>query len=90
MIGLNTFVRLVGSTLGLAIASALLNSGLESRLPLAIPTTYVDDILNSPEAIHGSLPVEYVEAVQQVYADSLKDIWHVISGLAGLGMLLVS
>lgn len=90
MIGLNTFVRLVGSTLGLAIASALLNSGLERRLPLAIPTTYVSDILNSPEAIHGSLPVEYVETVQQVYADSLKDIWHVISGLAGLGMLLVS
>ncbi|KAI7885783.1 MFS general substrate transporter [Lichtheimia hyalospora FSU 10163] len=88
MVGLNSFMRLVGSTLGLAIASALFNSGLENGLPLAVPINYVNDILDSPEAIHGSLPVEYIQAVKQVYADSLKNIWHVTSGLGGLAFIV--
>lgn len=86
MLGLNTFMRMVGSTLGLAVADALLKVGLERRLPLAIPPDYVSDILNSPETIHGSLPVEYIEAAKQAYADSLKDVWHVTTGFVGLGL----
>lgn len=86
MLGLNTFIRMVGSTLGLAVADAFLKVGLERRLPLAIPPDYVSDILNSPETIHGSLPVEYIDAAKQAYADSLKDVWHVTSGFVGLGL----
>lgn len=86
IVGLNTFMRLVGSTLGIAVADALLKMGLEKRLPLAIPLDYVSDILNSPETIHGTLPVEYIEAAKQAYADSLKDVWHVSSGFVGLGL----
>ncbi|KAJ8662541.1 hypothetical protein O0I10_001502 [Lichtheimia ornata] len=88
IVGLNTFMRLVGSTLGIAVADALLKMGLEKRLPLAIPLDYVSDILNSPETIHGTLPVEYIEAAKQAYADSLKDVWHVSSGFVGLAFLL--
>jgi hypothetical protein len=54
--GMRAFVRLFGSTLGLAIAGALVNNALRTALaPLGLSAATQAAVLDDPTAIHGAL-----------------------------------
>ncbi|KAI8147844.1 major facilitator superfamily domain-containing protein [Fennellomyces sp. T-0311] len=87
VLGLMNFVRLLGATLGVAIASAVLNSLLKKNLPVVIPMEYAEQVLHSPEFIRHGLPGEYSDAAIHTYVDSLQFMWYIIVIMAGLGFL---
>ncbi|KAI9495948.1 major facilitator superfamily domain-containing protein [Zychaea mexicana] len=85
--GLNNFSRVLGGALGVAIASAILNSSLKKDLPNAIPMQYVEMIFQSPEYIRDGLPQEYFQTTVEIYVESLRFVWHILTIMSGLGFL---
>ncbi|KAI7857697.1 major facilitator superfamily domain-containing protein [Circinella umbellata] len=85
--GLNNFSRILGGALGVAIASAILNSTLKKDLPNLIPIEYAEIIFQSPEFIRHGLPQEYFDVTVRVYVDSLRFVWHILTIMAGLAFL---
>ncbi|KAI8147048.1 major facilitator superfamily domain-containing protein [Fennellomyces sp. T-0311] len=86
-IGLREFLIALGGSLGVAIASNVLNSTLTKNLPRAIPSEHAAFVLKSPEYIRNGLPLEYFEATITTYADSMKDVWHILTIIGGLGFV---
>ncbi|KAG2221339.1 hypothetical protein INT45_014023 [Circinella minor] len=85
--GLNNFSRVLGGALGVAIASAVLNSSLQRDLPNAIPIEYAEMIFQSPEYIRHGLPQEYFDATVRIYVESLRFVWHILIIMSGMGFL---
>ncbi|KAI9247682.1 major facilitator superfamily domain-containing protein [Phascolomyces articulosus] len=85
--GLNNFSRILGGALGVAIASAVLNSSLRKDLPAVIPMEYAEMIAQSPEYIRHGLPEEYFGPTVEVYVDSLRFVWHILVIMSGVGFL---
>ncbi|KAI8137956.1 major facilitator superfamily domain-containing protein [Fennellomyces sp. T-0311] len=85
--GLNNFSRVLGGALGVAIASAVLNSSLQKDLPQAIPMEYAQLIFQSPEYIREGLPEEYFETTIRIYVDGLRFVWHILIIMSGIGFL---
>ena len=86
--GLNNFTRALGGALGIAIASAALNSTLQKNLSNAIPTEYASLVVQSKDYIRNGLPLEYMEPTIRVYMDSLKFMWCILIIMSGLGKVV--
>ncbi|CAO3652070.1 unnamed protein product [Cunninghamella blakesleeana] len=86
-VGLVNFFRFLGSAVGVAIASSILNSELKHRLPTVLPSDYVDIVIQQALYVHHGLPDQYKEATIQVYCDSIRLVWYVITPLTGLSIL---
>jgi MFS family permease len=86
--GLINFVRQLGAAIGVAASSAVLLSGLTSRLADLFPGRDVDAAtLLAPG---GSLPSgESADAVRQAFADSLHSVFVLTFVLVALGALTV-
>ncbi|KAI7885738.1 MFS general substrate transporter [Lichtheimia hyalospora FSU 10163] len=85
--GLNNFSRVLGGALGVAIASAVLNSFLQKNLPGALPEQYMLEVFNSPEYIRNGLPEEYLHAATEVYVESLRYVWYILIAMGSVGLL---
>ncbi|KAI7858692.1 major facilitator superfamily domain-containing protein [Circinella umbellata] len=85
--GLNNFSRVLGGALGVAIASAVLNSSLQRDLPSAIPKEYAEMIFQSPEYIRHGLPQDYFDTTVRIYVESLRFVWHILVIMSGMGFL---
>ncbi|CDH61531.1 tetracycline efflux protein [Lichtheimia corymbifera JMRC:FSU:9682] len=85
--GLNNFSRVLGGALGVAIASAVLNSFLQKNLPGVLPEQYVQEVFNSPEYIRNGLPEEYILLATEVYVDSLRYVWYILIAMSSVGLL---
>ncbi|KAI8097268.1 major facilitator superfamily domain-containing protein [Halteromyces radiatus] len=85
--GLGNFSRLLGAAVGIAIASSVLNSGLNERLPNLIPPEYISPVIKSSLFVRDGLPVQYQAVTLQAYADSLRLIWYIMIPLIALGIL---
>lgn len=78
-LGLTNFVRVLGGALGIAVASATLNSILHKDLPLIIPSVFINDILEYPESLRTILPSEYIQPVIEIYVKALHIVWYVLT-----------
>ncbi|KAI9317562.1 major facilitator superfamily domain-containing protein [Dichotomocladium elegans] len=76
--GLNTFSRMLGSALGVAISASILNSSLRKKLSLVIPMEYVTAVVESPEYVRNGLPSEYYEVTIKTYVQSLRLLWYIL------------
>ncbi|KAG2221330.1 hypothetical protein INT45_014014 [Circinella minor] len=85
--GLNNFTRALGGALGIAIASAALNSTLQNNLSNIIPIEYASLVIQSKDYIRNGLPLEYMEPTLRVYMDSLKFMWCILIIMSGLGFV---
>lgn len=83
--GLNNFSRVLGGALGVAIASAVLNSFLQKNLPGVLPEQYVLEVFNSPEYIRNGLPEEYIHLATEVYVESLRYVWYILIAMSSVG-----
>lgn len=83
--GLNNFSRVLGGALGVAIASAVLNSSLKTNIIGAIPEEYATQVLASPEYVRNGLPDEYIPIIINAYVESLRKVWYVLIAMAGAG-----
>ncbi|SAM07155.1 hypothetical protein [Absidia glauca] len=85
--GLGDFSRLIGGSVGIAIANTILNSCLTNLLPSVLPPEYIQPVIKSTLFIHDGLPKQYQAATLKVYADSLGVIWYAVTPLTVLGLI---
>ncbi|KAG1151951.1 hypothetical protein G6F37_000717 [Rhizopus arrhizus] len=85
--GLGSFSRILGSALGVAISSTVLNSHLNQELVHVIPAEEAAKVLASSEYVNRGLPEQYKEATLEVYVNGLRTIWYVLIAMSGLGFL---
>ncbi|CAO3651421.1 unnamed protein product [Cunninghamella echinulata] len=85
--GLGNFTRLLGAAVGVAISGSILNSGLSQNLPTVLPQEYADMVMKSSLFVNDGLPEQYKAATLQVYCDSIRLIWYVITPLIGMGVV---
>lgn len=81
-LGLLNFVRVLGGAIGIAIASATLNSTLHRDLPSVVPSTYINDILEYPDSLRTMVPSQYVQPVIEIYLRALQIVWYVITAMS--------
>ncbi|KAL1935444.1 hypothetical protein VTP01DRAFT_4584 [Rhizomucor pusillus] len=81
-LGLTNFVRVLGGALGIAVASATLNSTLHEDLPSVIPLEYISDVLEYPESLRTILPADYVQPVIEIYVRALHIVWYVLTAMS--------
>lgn len=80
--------RVFGGALGLAIASAVMNSRLSSHLSHSISSEYLAAVLQSTEAIKG-FPVDVQRLVLETFAEGYNLQMKMLAGFAGLQVLCV-
>ncbi|EIE86723.1 hypothetical protein G6F46_002743 [Rhizopus delemar] len=85
--GLGNFSRILGSALGVAISSTVLNSHLNQELAHVIPAEEAAKVLASSEYVNRGLPEQYKEATLEVYVNGLRTLWYVLIAMSGLGFL---
>ncbi|KAG0950824.1 hypothetical protein G6F57_000172 [Rhizopus arrhizus] len=85
--GLGNFSRILGSALGVAISSTVLNSHLNQELAHVIPAEEAAKVLASSEYVNRGLPEQYKEATLEVYVNGLRTVWYVLIAMSGLGFL---
>ncbi|KAF7725936.1 hypothetical protein EC973_009173 [Apophysomyces ossiformis] len=85
--GLGNFARILGGALGVAIASAALNSSLQQDLPNAIPHDLADMVISSSEFVRRGLPSQYLDVTLRTYIEGLQLIWHVMIPMAAIGFI---
>ncbi|KAG0746302.1 hypothetical protein G6F62_005201 [Rhizopus arrhizus] len=85
--GLGNFSRILGSALGVAISSTVLNSHLNQELAHVIPAEEAVKVLASSEYVNRGLPEQYKEATLEVYVNGLRTVWYVLIAMSGLGFL---
>ncbi|ORY91384.1 major facilitator superfamily domain-containing protein [Syncephalastrum racemosum] len=86
-VGANNFAELLGGAIGVAIASAVVNSNLKSQVQLVVPEEYAEAISESPEYIRDGLPSQYLQPVLDIYLYSLRWVWYILIIMAGLGFI---
>lgn len=80
--------RVFGGALGLALASAIMNSHLTSHLSLAFGPEYLAAVLQSTGAIKG-FPVDVQRLVLETFAEGYNLQMKMLAGFAGLQVLCV-
>ena len=80
--------RVFGGALGLALASAVMNSYLTSHLSHSIGSEYLAVVLQSTEAIK-SFPIETQQLVLEKFAEGYNLQMKILAGFAGLQVLCV-
>lgn len=85
--GLGNFSRILGGALGVAIASAVLNSELTAKLPEVLPAEIAYAVIQSSEFVNHGLPEQYKETTLTIYVQALQLIWYVLIPMAGLGCI---
>lgn len=80
--------RVFGGALGLALASAVMNSRLTSHLSYSIGSEYLAAVLQNTEAIKG-LPVDVQRLVLETFAEGYNLQMKMLAGFAGLQVLCV-
>jgi hypothetical protein len=85
--GLGNFSRILGGALGVAIASAVLNSELTAKLPEVLPAEIAYAVIQSSEFVNHGLPEQYKAATLRVYVQALQLIWYVLIPMSGLGFI---
>jgi hypothetical protein len=79
----------LGTALGVAVASAVLNNGLQSCLLQSMPPDLVTAVLQSTTFIRsGALSPELVDITIKCYDSSFKSIW--LTALAFAGVAFIS
>ncbi|KAI7874461.1 MFS general substrate transporter, partial [Lichtheimia hyalospora FSU 10163] len=85
--GLGAYISILGSNLGVATASAILNTLLKQNLPRVMPMEYAQRIFDSPQYIYNGLPTEYIDAAIDVYSASFTYLWYTVTACAFGGFL---
>lgn len=80
--------RVVGGALGLALASAVMNSHLTSHLSHSIGSEHLAAVLQSTEAIKG-FPPDMQKLVMEKFAGGYNLQMRILAGFAGLQVLCV-
>lgn len=80
--------RVFGGALGLALASAVMNSYLTTHLLHSIGSEYLAAVLQSTEAIKG-FPVDVQKLVLEKFAEGYDLQMKILAGFAGLQVLCV-
>ena len=80
--------RVFGGALGLALASAVINSYLTSHLSHSIGSEYLAAVLQSTEAIKG-FPIDMQRLVLEKFAEGYNLQMKILAGFAGLQVLCV-
>ena len=80
--------RVFGGALGLALASAVMNSYLASHLSHSIGSEYLAAVLESTEAIK-SFPIDMQQLVLERFAEGYNVQMKILAGFAGLQVLCV-
>ena len=80
--------RVFGGALGLALASAVMNSYLASHLSHSIGSEYLAAVLESTEAIK-SFPIDMQQLVLERFAEGYNVQMKILAGCAGLQVLCV-
>ena len=80
--------RVFGGALGLALASAVMNSYLTSHLSHSIGSEYLAAVLESTEAIK-SFPIDTQQLVLEKFAEGYNLQMKILAGFAGLQVLCV-
>ncbi|VDC06039.1 unnamed protein product [Peniophora sp. CBMAI 1063] len=85
----STFARDLSQTWGIAIGGAILQNELTHRLPDRYKTEFPQGISSAYAAIPlvSALPEPLRGEVRAAFVDSLRVMWQVMIGIAGLGML---
>jgi hypothetical protein len=86
-----TFIRSFANTWGITISGTVLQNELKTRLPSAFTSQFPGGVEIAFAAIPvvKTLPEPLKAEVQQAFADSLRVVWYVLIGIAGLGLLSV-
>ncbi|KAI9277507.1 major facilitator superfamily domain-containing protein [Umbelopsis sp. AD052] len=85
--GLCNFTRILGGALGIAIASAILNSSLTASLPQYMPSEYALHVIDSSLYVRDGLPSQYFEPTMICYVAALRLLWQVMTAFSGVGFL---
>ncbi|KAI8575503.1 hypothetical protein K450DRAFT_261509 [Umbelopsis ramanniana AG] len=85
--GLCNFTRILGGALGIAIASAIINSSLTASLPQHMPSEYALQVIDSSLYVRDGLPSQYFEPTMVCYVAALKLLWQVMTAFSGVGFL---
>lgn len=80
--------RVFGGALGLALASAVMNSYLTSHLSHSIGSEHLAAVLQSTEAIKG-FPIDIQKLVLEKFAEGYDLQMKILTGFAGLQVLFV-
>jgi hypothetical protein len=89
-----TFFRSVGQAFGVAIGGTVFQNGFDRFVRKAVENGSIParfSITGAEAAgaygIVGKFPETVVDAYRFVYADSLRTVWYVCTGIAGAGLL---
>lgn len=80
--GLAAYIGILGANLGVATASAILNTLLKQNLPRVMPMEYAQRIFDSPQYVYNGLPEEYFDAAIDVYITSFQYLWYTVTACA--------
>lgn len=91
-IALSMFLRVFGQIWGVTIGGAVLQNVLRSNLPTTVvsqlPDNLQGDVAYAAIAIIKSLPTDIQTEVRVVFAEAMKELWEVMVGIAGAGLLV--
>lgn len=68
----------LGGSIGIAVASVLINRSVKSDLSQTIPLEYVQHVIELPTFIYDGLPKQYVEPVTRAYNDAFQNLWYMM------------
>ncbi|KAI0799693.1 iron permease [Irpex lacteus] len=86
-----TFVRSLSQTIGVAIGGSILQNSLSHKLPQA----YIAQLPSGVSFAYSAIPTlrsldpNLRETVRHAFADSLKQLWLVLIGISGIGLVSV-
>jgi hypothetical protein len=87
---LRTAVRLIGATIGLAVAAAISSNHLRSALvPLALSDDVIDAVIRNPSAFANGGDVVVADAVIEAYRSSVQTTFRAVAGLLAASSVLV-
>jgi hypothetical protein len=86
------FLRSFANTWGITIGSTIIQNELPKRLPREVATQLPQgtDLTYALVPLIRSLPEPLRHEVRRAFADSLRTMWYVMIGVAGLGLLSVA
>ena len=89
-----TFFRSLGQAFGVAIGGTVFQNQFNQALDQAVRDGEISPafIVTGAQAagaygLIGEFPADITQAYRYIYADSLRVVWYVTTGLAGLGLL---
>ena len=86
-ISLLQFQSLLGGTIFVTLSQTLLQAKLTSGLAKALPGFDTKSLSNGAATAIRNVPSDQLSIVLKVYNDSIRSIWYLAIGLAGLALL---